>query len=227
MASAATTTSPLPTGAEMRLTGSLGRRAVVCVDGGQAREALGSWSASLEWLVGRLAPSFPGLGFVEVRYRIKSWKRLELCIEDAHAALGAAAAAGAAECALVGYSMGGAVSIAAAAHPSVSTVIGLAPWIPARLGLEPLDGRRLAVLHGALDRALPGIPGVSPRNSLRGVERARQRGVEASYSLIPGALHGIAVRGPAGRLWPLPRAERWAALLAAELERFQASASAG
>ena len=37
---------PLSTGAEMRLTGA-GPTAVVCVNGGQAAEVEGTWSASL------------------------------------------------------------------------------------------------------------------------------------------------------------------------------------
>ena len=40
------TTVELPTGAEMRLTGD-GATAVVCVNGGQASEVEGTWSASL------------------------------------------------------------------------------------------------------------------------------------------------------------------------------------
>jgi pimeloyl-ACP methyl ester carboxylesterase len=215
---------PLSSGAEMRLTGEPGAPAVVCVDGGQAGEVEGTWSASLEWLVGRLAPRFPSLAFGEVRYRIKSWKRLDLCAEDAWAALDAAVEAGAGECALLGFSMGGAVSLRVASHPSVSTVIGLAPWLPDRLPVDALDGRRLVVIHGMLDAYLPGIPGVSPKLSRRGFERALARGVEASYTLIPGGLHGIAVRAPSGRLLPLPRARRWARLVGKELERFQADA---
>ena len=42
------------------LTGD-GATAVVCVNGGQAAEVEGTWSASLEWLVTRLAPRFPEL----------------------------------------------------------------------------------------------------------------------------------------------------------------------
>ena len=68
----------LLTGAEARWTGTPGRRAVVCVNGGTAAEVPGTWSASVEWLVRRLSQRFPELGFVEVRYRIKSWRRLEL-----------------------------------------------------------------------------------------------------------------------------------------------------
>ena len=42
----------------MRLSGR-GQTVVVCVNGGQAGEVEGTWSASLEWLVRRLAPRFP------------------------------------------------------------------------------------------------------------------------------------------------------------------------
>ena len=206
----------IASGAELRMTGSVGGRAVVCINGGRAREVEGTWSASLEWLVRRLAPRFPSLAFAEVRYRIKSWRRLDLCIEDARAAV---QAVGAERTLLLGFSMGGAVAISAADEPSVERVLGLAPWIPDRLSVEPLRGRRLDVLHGSLDRALPGIPGVSPELSRRGFERAQALGVEGSYELIPGAPHAIALRVN-GRLWPLPRAGAWAGRLEARLATF-------
>lgn len=180
----------------------------------------GTWSATLEWLVGRLAPAFPGLGFAEVRYRIKSWNRLGMCVEDTLAALEAVAPRRAL---LLGFSMGGAVAIGAAPHPAVRTVLGLAPWLPDRLDLSGIEGRRLAVLQGAWDRSLPGVPGVSPSSSRRGFERARADGVEGSYELIARAVHPVAVRVPWGAALPLPRAGRWAELVAGELERFQAS----
>ena len=205
------------------MTGPADGDAVVCVNGGQSRDVPGTWSASLEWLVERLAPDQPSLAFAEVRYRIKSWKRLEMCIEDAAAAVAAVTAAGARRALLLGFSMGGAVAIGAAGHPAVTTVLGLAPWIPDRLDLSGLAGRRLAVLHGAWDRYLPGIPGVSPASSRRGFERARAGGVEGSYELIPRALHPIAVRSPWGAALPAPRAGCWAELVGEELARFQAS----
>jgi dienelactone hydrolase len=197
-----------------------GRRAVVCVNGGSGREAPGTWSATLEWLVRRLAPGFPELSFLEVRYRIKSWKRLTWCIDDCRAALSLAAAGGAEELALLGFSMGGAVAIASADHPSVTTVVGLAPWIPDRLDVSTLDGRRLAIVHGSLDRWLPGIPGVSPKSSLRGFERIRQREIDATHTIVSGGIHGLAVRSRRGGTIPLPRARHWARLVAGELERF-------
>jgi dienelactone hydrolase len=210
----------LSTGAELRLTGPTGGAAVVCVNGGQATQVEGTWSATLEWLVRRLAPRFPALGFAEVRYRIKSWQRLELCIEDARAAIRSVDAP---RTLLLGFSMGGAVSISCADEPSVEEVLGLAPWIPDPLSVEPLRGRRLYVLHGSLDRYLPGIPGVSPQLSRRGFDRALALGVEGEYTVIPAALHGVAVRATSGRLLPLPRATRWLELVAAELARFAAA----
>jgi len=209
----------LRSGAELRITGpSKGQFAVVCVNGGQASPVEGTWSASLEWLVRRLAPRFPQLTFGEVKYRIKSWNRLEWCIEDARAAI---EALGAPRTLLLGFSMGGAVAARAAGEASVETVVGLAPWFPERISLDQLGGRRLAVLHGSLDRGLPGIPGVSPASSRRGFERARALGAEGEYTTIPGALHGIALRAPWGPALPLPRAHRWAELVADELTRFQ------
>jgi dienelactone hydrolase len=202
------------------VSGPHGERAVVCVNGGSSREVPGDWSATLEWLVGRLAPQFPELAFLRVRYRIKSWRRLDLCLEDGAAAVDLAVDAGARECALLGFSMGGAVAIGIAAHPAVSTVIGLAPWIPDRLDVSTLDGKRVAVVHGRLDAWLPGIPGVSPRHTLRGLRRIRERGVDASHTLISGAVHGVAVYGPWGGLVPLPRARHWARLVGEELGRF-------
>jgi len=202
----------------MRVTNGATDSVVVCVDGGQGGEVEGTWSASLEWLVRRLAPRFPQLGFAEVRYRVKSWRRLELCVEDARAAV---RATGGARTLMLGFSMGGAVAIAAADEPAVERVVGLAPWIPDRLDVSPLRGKRLDVLHGALDGRVPGLPGVSPALSRRGFERVRELGAAGDYTLIPGALHAIALRAPGRREpVPLPRAARWAELVARELESF-------
>jgi pimeloyl-ACP methyl ester carboxylesterase len=207
----------LSTGAAMRVTGS-GPRGVVCVNGGQGSEVPGTWSATLEWLVRRLAPEFPGLRFGEVRCRVKSWKRLDMCIDDARAAIGRL---GGERTVLLGFSMGGAVSIAAADEPGVQEVIGLAPWIPDELDVSTLRGKHLDVIHGALDRWLPGIPGVSASSSRRGFERALAAGAEGSYTTIPGAVHGLAVRAPSGAVVRLPRAHRWVELVGDALRRFE------
>ena len=213
----------LSTGAELRLTGSVGDCAVICMNGGQSREVEGTWSASVEWLVRTLAPRLPELAFAEVRYRVKSWRRLESCVEDARAAVDEV---GASRVVLLGFSMGGAVCVAIADEPAVREVIGLAPWIPDQLDVTTLRRKRLTVIHGALDRWIPGIPGVSASHSRTGFDRARERGAEGRYELIPGAVHGIALRSPWGRLVPLPRADRWAALVEEELRRFAAASPA-
>jgi acetyl esterase/lipase len=205
----------------MRRTGPAGAPAVLCLDGGVRRELTGAWSSSIDWLVRRLAPSRPGLAFYEVRYRLRSWTRLEMCIEDARAALAALAAEGGRPVALIGYSMGGAVCLAVAGDPAVTDVIGLAPWLPGEMAVDGLAGRRVSVIQGAID-ARPF--GVSPREARRAVVRMRARGIEAGYHLIPGAVHAIALPLPGGRLAPLPRAREWERLVAAELDRFQGAA---
>jgi dienelactone hydrolase len=213
-------TFSLESGAEGRWTNGGSSQAVVCVNGGTAAEKDGTWSASVEWLVSRLAQRLPELSFLEVRYRTKSWRQFDRCVEDGRAALGAARAAGARQLALLGFSMGGAVAVRVADDPAVRHVLGLAPWLPPQLDLAPLAGRRFTVFHGALDRGLPGVPGVSPALSEEGFTRALELGAEGSRTIIPGAFHAIALRSPRGRLVPMPRARRWAELVAAELEHF-------
>jgi len=210
----------LPGGALARRANGRQRQAVVLVNGGQSAEVQGTWSSTLEWLVRRLAPREQGLAFLEVRYRIKSWRRLDLCIEDAREAL---EVSGAERVLLVGFSMGGAVAASVAGDPRVSGVLGLAPWLPDRLDVSALHAKRLDVLHGSLDRWLPGIPGVSVSLSRRGFERALAAGAEGSYTVIPGGIHGIALRRPGGGLVPLPRAGRWARLVQAQVEAFAAA----
>jgi dienelactone hydrolase len=203
-------------GAELRVTGA-GLDAVVCVNGGGRAEVPGTWSSTVEWLVERLAPRFSELRFGEVRYRVKSWRRLDLCEEDA---LGAIAALEPRRTLMLGFSMGGTVSVRLAGQPSIATVVGLAPWLPEQLDLSRLDGKRLAIIHGSLDSPLPGIPGVTARSSRHAYERAVGRGIDASYTVIRGGLHGAAVRGPGGRTVPLPRAGAWLEAIAGELKRF-------
>ena len=210
----------LATGAEMRVTGAVGDCAVVCVGGGRHREVEGTWSATFEWLVERLAPRLPELAFAEVRYRVKSWRRLESCVEDARAA---AYEVGAQRVALMGFSMGGAVSIAIANETQVEEVIGLAPWIPDQLDVATLRGKRLTVVHGSLDRWFPGNPGVSAAHSRNGFDRARERGADGRYVLVPGGVHGVAVHAPWGGLVALPKADLWLELVEDELRRFSAT----
>ena len=210
----------LETGAEARWTGTPGPRAVVCVNGGTAAELPGTWSASIEWLVRSLSRRLPELGFLEVRYRIKSWRRLDSCVEDGRAAIEAARAAGAEELALLGFSMGGAVAVRNAAQPEVRLVAGVNPWLPPQLDLGPLRGRRLAIVHGALDAPLPLIPGVKPSMSLAAAERARAQGVDVERRVVPLGFHAVALRRRGGGTLPLTGAGSYADFVGDRLERF-------
>ena len=209
----------LATGAEARWTGRRGRGAVVCVNGGTAAEVAGTWSASIEWLARGLAERFPRVGFLEVRYRIKSWQRLELCVEDCRAALDAAREAGAERLALLAFSMGGAVAVQNAATPDIAALVGVNPWLPPQLDLSPLAHKRLAIVHGALDAPLPGIPGVKPSMSAAAAARALALGADVTREVVAG-FHAVAFRRRDGGLLPIPGARRFDAFVQRELHAF-------
>ncbi len=215
---------PLPTGADARLRNEGAGLAAVLANGGTAKQVPGTWSATSELLAEELAPRHPEIAFAEVRYRVKSWQALDSCMADTEAALDVVDGLGARCALLIGFSMGGAVSIGVAAHDGVEGVLGLAPWIPDQLSLDGLAGKRLDVLHGAWDRWLPGVPGVSPGSSRRGFERARALGVEGTYTVLDRALHGAAVRRRSGELVRLPRWRAWVEHVHGSLERFAAAA---
>ena len=184
------------------------------MNGGRAALVPGTWSASIEWLVSHLRPRLPECRFAEVRYRVKSWNRLHDCIDDAREAI---EAVGTERVVLLGFSMGGAVAVSCADDPRVDRVIGLAPWLFDRLDVSTLAGKRLRVLHGSLDRAFPGVPGVAPELSRRGFERALAAGATGEYTTIGGAVHAIALRAPTGQPVPLPRAGSWRSHIESEL----------
>lgn len=208
-------------GADVRLRNEGAPLAAVLVNGGTAKPVAGTWSATSELLARELAPRFPRVSFLEVRYRVKTWKALDACMADAGEAIALAEREGASRVVLIGFSMGGAVSIGVSGHEAVTGVIGLAPWIPEQLRLDGLRGRRLDVVHGSWDRYLPGVPGVSPKHSRAGFERARADGVDGTYTLIAGGLHGAAVRGRGGSLFRLPRWRAWVAETGAALLRYE------
>ncbi len=199
----------------MRLRGPKSNTVVLCVNGGTRSIVPGTWSATLEWLLDRLAPQFPDVMFAEVRYRVKSWKRLSECIADGTAALDALCDAR--RVLLLGFSMGGAVSLGCAGDPRVHDIVALAPWIPEELALPDLRGDRVTIIHGSID-GIPGIPGVRPSHSREAVERLRAAGARVEYRLVRGGLHGTAIR-PRGRMVVLPRAGAWRVAVAHALQR--------
>jgi pimeloyl-ACP methyl ester carboxylesterase len=217
----------LTTGAYLRRRNEGGATVALLVNGGTARAVPGTWSSTSEYLAERLAGRYPGVEFAELRYRVKSWNEFDACRDDAEAALAVLQQQEFRPTMLIGFSMGGAVSAAVAADPCVDAVLGLAPWLPERLPLEGLRGKRFDVIHGAWDRWFPGIPGVSAASSRVGFDRALALGATGTYRMIPRALHGAAVRRPSGKLLPLPQARRWVDEVGVALERLLTTVGGG
>ncbi len=116
--------------------------------------------------------------------------------------------------------MGGAVAITAADEPSVERVLGLAPCIPERLPLEPLQGPASRCSPRLAGPPAAGCPGCLPLPSRGAASSGRVHSASReTYERSSGALHGIAVVTLVGRPVPLPRAHAWAHHVAAQLVR--------
>src|SRR6478735_6262040 len=116
----------LSSGADARISNEAAPLAVVLLNGGSARAVPGTWSSTSELLATELVPRFPGLAFIEVRYRIKTWHAFDSCMADGRAALDLVAR----PTLLVGFSVGAAISIRIASPPDVIGVLALPPCIP-------------------------------------------------------------------------------------------------
>jgi alpha-beta hydrolase superfamily lysophospholipase len=102
----------------------------------------------------RRAGAMRGLAVARMRYVVRGWNGAARApVEDVRFVLDQLADRHpGVPVALVGHSMGGRAAIYAAAHPSVSTVVGLAPWIEGGDPYRPVEGRDVLVLHGDGDR---------------------------------------------------------------------------
>jgi len=94
------------------------------------------------------------------------------------------------------------------------------PWLPPQLELGTLQGRRLAIAHGALDAPLPLIPGVKPSMSMAAAERARALGIDVEREVVPRGFHALALRRRNGDMLALPGAGHYAEIVGDQLERF-------
>lgn len=75
--------------------------------------------------------------------------------------------------ALVGHSMGGRVALELAGAEGVTSVVGMAPWIPREYDVTPFLDRHTLILHGRKDVV------TDPRASSRLVHRIAQAGGDA------------------------------------------------
>jgi dienelactone hydrolase len=213
----------LPAGATLRLSRPVdelaGELIVLGLGGSAMRTAPPRWSASVTWLLGRLARDAPAFTYAELRYRDRNWRALAESMHDAREAL--AALPSSSPIALVGFSMGGGIAIGVAGDGRVQGVVGLAPWVPDQIPLGALRGKRLAIVHGSRDRSLPFLPGVHPAHSQRLLQRAAAAGARTSLTTIEGAIHGIAIGTPFGLL-ALPHAAEWKDAVAERLAEMEA-----
>jgi pimeloyl-ACP methyl ester carboxylesterase len=85
---------------------------------------------------------------------------------------------------LVGHSLGGRAAILAAEHPSVRSVVALAPWVYPHEGRLDLAGRRVLVVHGDADRV------ASPAASAA-VARDLARTADVAYVTVTGGKHAM------------------------------------
>lgn len=119
-----------------------------------------------------------GLAVARLRYRVRGWNGAgESPLADARWALSRIAERfGDVPVALVGYSMGARVAVAAAGDPVVRVVVALAPWLTDTDAVAGLAGRHVLFVHGSDDRT------TSPRATMAFAERSRP--IAASCSVV-------------------------------------------
>ncbi|MEO5851666.1 MAG: alpha/beta fold hydrolase [Nocardioides sp.] len=109
-----------------------------------------------------------GLSTWLLSYRVRGWNGGSGPVADARWALEQVRRElGGVPVALLGHSMGGRTAVHVADDPSVTGVVGLAPWWPTDEPVEALAGKRLVAAHGRRDKI------TSYRATGRFVERAR------------------------------------------------------
>lgn len=82
---------------------------------------------------------------------------------------------------LVGHSMGGRVALELAGTEGVSTIVGLAPWIPQQYDVAPFLPLHTLLMHGRQDTM------TDARESEKLVNRIRTAGGDAAYRQFNGS----------------------------------------
>jgi len=128
-----------------------------------------------------------GLSVARLRFTVRGWNGdLRSPVADANEALDQLAARHpGAPIAVVGHSMGGRTALNVAGHPSVTTVVGLAPWIERSDPIEQISGRRVLLAHGTGDRI------TDPRRSKRLVADLESIARSATFVAIDGDKHAM------------------------------------
>ncbi|MGZ4431379.1 MAG: alpha/beta hydrolase [Gaiellales bacterium] len=93
-----------------------------------------------------------GLAACQLRYRVSGYNNGDP-VEDMDWGLAEVSRRyGEVDVCLIGHSMGGRVCLRSAGHPSVRSVVALAPWLPPGEPTAQLAGRSVMIAHGVRDR---------------------------------------------------------------------------
>jgi dienelactone hydrolase len=194
------------------------RAVVLVIHGGSERSVnpTGEWQGAvlrMRPFAARLSRQFraDGVAVWRLRLAVRGWNEDAAPLADANWALQAARDRYGDEVpvVLLGHSMGGRISVRSAGFPTVTGVIGLAPWLPAGEPIDHLADRRLVFFHGVRDRVVP------VWQSFEYAERAR--GIAGQVEHVPVRYAGHPMLRRAW-YWHRAAAEAVAALLAAHYE---------
>ena len=185
-----------------------GVRAVVCVNGGTSAEVPGTWSASVEWLVRRLAHRFPAprlpRGALPDQV-VAAARALRRGRAQPRSTRHGRAGRRSSPCSASRWAAPSPFGTPAAA--GVELVAGVNPWLP------PAARARDAARTAARDRArrLRRAAAADPRREAVDVARRRPsaRGRSASTSsatIVPRGFHAVALRRRGGGMFALPGA---------------------
>ena len=179
------------------------RAVVLILPGGQVRSHRGRMRIAERGLRG-LARRFAaggepdGIAVHMVRYRFRGWndESADTAADTRWALEEVQRRYGDVPVALFGHSLGGRAAFWCAGHPSVTSVVGLSPWLPAGDPVDQLAGRKALIMHGDKDRS-----DASPQLSLAFARRARQVTPDVARFEVVGGGHLMIDRGKdCGRL---------------------------
>lgn len=135
-----------------------------------------------------------GVATWRLRYRVRGWNGVAADpVVDARWALAEIRRRhGDVPVVLVGHSMGGRTAVHVAGDPAVCAVVALAPWLTPADPSTGLEGTRVTVVHGDMDRW------TSARASRAWTEQVRRRDARASFVSLARGEHFMLLRA---RTW--------------------------
>jgi pimeloyl-ACP methyl ester carboxylesterase len=173
------------------------RAAVVIAHGGQSRSP--ARDSNLRSPALRMLPFLfdlarsgrrLGLASLQLRYRLVGYNEGD-AVADVEWALDRVAERYGVPVCLLGHSMGARAALRAAGHPSVVSVVALAPWCPPAEPVEQLAGRTVVIMHGERDRI------TDPARSLEFAERAHPVAARLARFELRSTGHTMLQRLPA------------------------------